>query len=77
MKHLKLVSLVLDLSQFLLGVDGILEHMHLLFRTEMGCHVNKRLIESNLLLPVEDKAAGSPIPKAISNPHRSDVGKES
>jgi len=32
-----------------------LEHTHLLFRVEMRCCVDKRLIESNLLLPVKNK----------------------
>jgi len=26
---------------------------------------------------MEDKTVGSPIPKAISNPHRGNIGKES
>jgi len=77
MKCLELVSLVLDLSEFLFRVDSILEHMHLLLWTEVGCHVHKRLIELDLLLPMEDKAMRSPIPKAVSNPYRGDVGEES
>jgi len=56
MKCLKLISIVLDLPQFFLGVDHILKHVHLLFRAEMGCCINKRFIESNLLLPIENKA---------------------
>ncbi len=76
MKCLKLVSMVLDLPQFFLGVDCILKYVHLLFRAEMGCCIDQRFLKLNLLLPMENKAMGSPIPKAISNPHRSNVEKE-
>ncbi len=41
MECLKLFSLILDLLQILQGVDHILEHVHLLFRTKVGCLVNK------------------------------------
>jgi len=57
-------------------MDSILEHMHLLLGTEMGCHVHKRLKELNLLLPMEDKAVRSSILKAISNPHGSNVRED-
>jgi len=41
MECLKLISWVLDLPQFLQGVDDILKHQHLLLRTEMGYHVTQ------------------------------------
>ncbi len=53
MECLKLVSFVLDLPQFLQGMNCILKHMHLLLRMEVDCHVNQGFIKSNLLLPVE------------------------
>jgi len=41
MECLKLVSFVLDLPQFLQGMNCILKHMHLLLRMEVDCHVNQ------------------------------------
>ena len=73
---LELISLVLDLSEFFFGVDSILEHVHLLLWTEVRCCVHKRLIKADLLLPMKDKAMRSSVLKAVSNPNRSNVGKE-
>ncbi len=40
MECLELVSLVLDLPELLFRVDSILEHMHLLFRAKVRCHID-------------------------------------
>jgi len=50
MECLKWSAFILDLPQFLHGVNCILKHMHLLSRTEMHSCVNQKFKKLNLLL---------------------------